>query len=98
MQQTGVVTQCRHTCCCCCCSYQGWDKTYCLQFVEKDFDEIHFFGDKTFPVSVLVVAMILMMMVMLHSCPGLHAQMLLQRTFPPLLRVCEQRQCGLQPS
>jgi len=28
---------------------QGWDKTYCLQFVEKDFDEIHFFGDKTFP-------------------------------------------------
>jgi hypothetical protein len=30
---------------------KGWDKTYCLQFVEKDFDEIHFFGDKTFPVS-----------------------------------------------
>lgn len=28
---------------------QGWDKTYCLQFVENDFDEIHFFGDKTFP-------------------------------------------------
>jgi len=27
----------------------GWDKTYCLQFVENDFDEIHFFGDKTFP-------------------------------------------------
>jgi phosphomannomutase len=27
---------------------QGWDKTYCLQYVEKDFDEIHFFGDKTF--------------------------------------------------
>lgn len=27
----------------------GWDKTYCLQFVEKDFTEIHFFGDKTFP-------------------------------------------------
>lgn len=27
---------------------RGWDKTYCLQFVEKDFDEIHFFGDKTF--------------------------------------------------
>lgn len=22
----------------------GWDKTYCLQFVEKEFDEIHFFG------------------------------------------------------
>ena len=26
----------------------GWDKTYCLQFVEGDFDAIHFFGDKTF--------------------------------------------------
>ena len=25
----------------------GWDKTYCLQFVEDDFDDIHFFGDKT---------------------------------------------------
>jgi len=28
---------------------QGWDKTYCLRFIsESDFDEIHFFGDKTF--------------------------------------------------
>jgi len=26
----------------------GWDKTYCLQFVEKDFKTIHFFGDKTY--------------------------------------------------
>lgn len=26
----------------------GWDKTYCLQHVEKEFDAIHFFGDKTF--------------------------------------------------
>lgn len=27
----------------------GWDKTYCLQHVQKDgFKEIHFFGDKTF--------------------------------------------------
>ncbi|KAG1907720.1 eukaryotic phosphomannomutase [Suillus fuscotomentosus] len=26
----------------------GWDKTYCLRHVEKDdFEEIHFFGDKT---------------------------------------------------
>jgi phosphomannomutase len=25
----------------------GWDKTYCLQFVENDFGDIHFFGDKT---------------------------------------------------
>ena len=30
------------------CFPKGWDKTYCLQFVESDgFDEIHFFGDKT---------------------------------------------------
>jgi phosphomannomutase len=27
---------------------KGWDKTYCLQFVENDYKEIHFFGDKTF--------------------------------------------------
>ncbi|CAI5507360.1 unnamed protein product [Closterium sp. Naga37s-1] len=26
----------------------GWDKTYCLQFVDKDFPTIHFFGDKTY--------------------------------------------------
>lgn len=27
---------------------KGWDKTYCLQHVEKDFGTIHFFGDKTY--------------------------------------------------
>jgi len=28
----------------------GWDKRYCLQYLEKDgFEEIHFFGDKTMP-------------------------------------------------
>ncbi|GAB2260355.1 hypothetical protein Droror1_Dr00011210 [Drosera rotundifolia] len=26
---------------------QGWDKTYCLRYLE-DFHEIHFFGDKTY--------------------------------------------------
>ena len=26
---------------------EGWDKTYCLQFVQEHYDEIHFFGDKT---------------------------------------------------
>ncbi|RNF02044.1 phosphomannomutase [Trypanosoma rangeli] len=26
----------------------GWDKRYCLRFVENEFDEIHFFGDKTY--------------------------------------------------
>ncbi len=28
---------------------KGWDKTYCLQFVEKDYDNIYFFGDKIHP-------------------------------------------------
>ncbi len=28
---------------------QGWDKTYCLRHIgEDEYDEIHFFGDKTF--------------------------------------------------
>lgn len=28
---------------------KGWDKTFCLRYLpEADFDEIHFFGDKTF--------------------------------------------------
>lgn len=35
---------------------QGWDKTFCLQFLgegKEEFDEIHFFGDKTFEVKDL---------------------------------------------
>jgi phosphomannomutase len=29
----------------------GWDKTYCLSHVEHEgFEEIHFFGDKTYKV------------------------------------------------
>lgn len=32
----------------------GWDKRYCLQFVEKEgFDEIYFFGDKTYQVRAI---------------------------------------------
>jgi phosphomannomutase len=28
---------------------EGWDKTFCLRHIgEDEFDEIHFFGDKTF--------------------------------------------------
>mmetsp|Transcript_1729 Transcript_1729/g.6658 ORF Transcript_1729/g.6658 Transcript_1729/m.6658 type:complete len:250 (-) Transcript_1729:359-1108(-) len=28
---------------------KGWDKTFCLNFIsDADFDEIHFFGDKTY--------------------------------------------------
>jgi hypothetical protein len=31
----------------------GWDKTYALRHVEAEgFEEIHFFGDKTFPVRL----------------------------------------------
>lgn len=26
---------------------EGWDKTYCLRFVDDKFGDIHFFGDKT---------------------------------------------------
>lgn len=39
--------------CSTCVSVQGWDKTYCLQFLTKEFDTIHFFGDKTFEVMLL---------------------------------------------
>ena len=28
---------------------KGWDKSFCLQYVEKEYDEIHFFGDKFKP-------------------------------------------------
>lgn len=28
---------------------EGWDKSYCLQFVSDKFGDIHFFGDKTKP-------------------------------------------------
>ena len=27
---------------------KGWDKTYCLKFVEDKYDRILFFGDKTY--------------------------------------------------
>ena len=27
---------------------KGWDKTYCLRFLDE-FTDVHFFGDKTFP-------------------------------------------------
>ena len=27
---------------------KGWDKTYCLNLVEDDYEKIYFFGDKTF--------------------------------------------------
>ena len=27
---------------------QGWDKSFCLQYIEKDYDKIYFFGDKCY--------------------------------------------------
>ena len=47
----GHASDCEVSTCQC---LQGWDKTYCLQFVEKDFDDIHFFGDKTFEVRLRI--------------------------------------------
>ena len=26
---------------------KGWDKTYCLQFIEDKYEKIYFFGDRT---------------------------------------------------
>ena len=34
---------------------EGWDKRYCLQHVQQ-FDTVHFFGDKTMPVSHMTSA------------------------------------------
>lgn len=28
---------------------KGWDKTFCLQFIDNSFEKIYFFGDKTDP-------------------------------------------------
>lgn len=35
---------------------EGWDKTFCLGIIEKEdnYSTIHFFGDKTKPVSMLI--------------------------------------------
>lgn len=33
---------------------EGWDKTYCLRYLENEFKTIHFYGDKTFPVNYSV--------------------------------------------
>lgn len=31
---------------------QGWDKTFCLGLIDlTQFKEVHFFGDKTYPVK-----------------------------------------------
>ena len=30
----------------------GWDKSFCLRFIEGKYDEVHFWGDKCFEVSL----------------------------------------------
>jgi phosphomannomutase len=30
------------------CFPHGWDKRYCLQFIENEYKDIHFFGDKCY--------------------------------------------------
>jgi phosphomannomutase len=29
----------------------GWDKTFCLRYLEPKYEAVHFFGDKTMPVG-----------------------------------------------
>jgi phosphomannomutase len=31
------------------CFPKGWDKSFCLQYCENDYDEIHFWGDNVQP-------------------------------------------------
>lgn len=38
-----------------CTQLQGWDKTYCLRYVEE-FEEVHFFGDKTYQVRAFTAS------------------------------------------
>ncbi len=49
---------------------QGWDKTYCLQFLTNEFDTIHFFGDKTFEVSALPLCPLRCSIVCQHCIVG----------------------------
>ncbi|KAJ4833834.1 hypothetical protein Tsubulata_022439 [Turnera subulata] len=37
---------------------QGWDKTYCLRYLDE-FTEIHFFGDKTYKVIFLLFCLLM---------------------------------------
>lgn len=45
----------------------GWDKRYCLELIEKDHTSIHFFGDKTKPVSMRTAAAHQLLEVMKHN-------------------------------
>jgi hypothetical protein len=47
----------------------GWDKTFCLQFLEKaGFKTIHFFGDKTALVIQLVQIKIQIKSLIVKKC------------------------------
>ncbi|XP_066348098.1 phosphomannomutase-like isoform X2 [Miscanthus floridulus] len=46
---------------------QGWDKTYCLRYLEE-FQEIHFFGDKTYKVYAGCMAKAQILMLMNSQC------------------------------
>ena len=49
----------------------GWDKTFCLQFVENEgYKEIHFFGDKTHEVHTSCMCAIVLLNVVLNDQGG----------------------------
>lgn len=47
---------------------QGWDKTYCLQYVEEQYSEIHFFGDKTYEVHCCLISMSILEIQLSNCC------------------------------
>jgi hypothetical protein len=43
---------------------KGWDKTFCLTYIEPhEYEEIHFFGDKTFPGQLLLIIICVLVLV-----------------------------------
>ena len=61
---------------------EGWDKTYCLQFVENKYDEIHFFGDKILPIfNNAIILIILSGVIAILSQVGDLAESALKRNF-----------------
>ena len=36
------------------CFPEGWDKSFCLRFIEEKYDVIHFWGDKCFEVRLSI--------------------------------------------
>lgn len=46
----------------------GWDKTFCLPYLQN-FQTIHFFGDKTFPVNLKFFLYIFQCLFLKTNCP-----------------------------